>query len=192
MVRGVRAVRSRTCSSGMGHDDEDRFRALFDAHAGDVLRYATRRVAQPADAADVLVEVFTWRGDAAARCRRRRRIGCGCSASLGAPIANHRRGERRRSALEDRLRASLDDWFPIDEHPSLDEPGRSVATAMAALDPGDRELLRLSAWEQLSPSGDRGRGRRAGGDRARAVAPGPGPPRRAPATRRPGRTWRTT
>ena len=137
----------------MGHDDEDRFRALFDAHASDVLRYATRRVAQPADAADVLVEVFSvaW--------RRRRQVPPPPQDRLWLfgvarrAVANHRRGERRRSALQDRLRASLDVSFPIDEHPSLDEPGRSVATAMAALDPGDRELLRLSAWEQLTPSG---------------------------------------
>ncbi len=136
----------------MGREDEEWFRVLFDAHATDVLRYATRRVAQPADAADVLVDVFTvaW--------RRRRHVPAPPQDRLWLfgvarrAIANQRRGERRRSALEERLRASLDAWFVVDEHPSLDDPGRSVASVLAALDPGDRELLRLSVWEQLTPS----------------------------------------
>lgn len=39
------------------------FTALFEAHHRDLLRYAIRRVADPADAADAVAETFTiaWR-----------------------------------------------------------------------------------------------------------------------------------
>nr|MDQ6949985.1 RNA polymerase subunit sigma-24 [Actinomycetota bacterium] len=44
-------------------DVANRFEALFEAHHQDVLAYLLRRTEQPADAADVLAEVFliAWR-----------------------------------------------------------------------------------------------------------------------------------
>jgi DNA-directed RNA polymerase specialized sigma24 family protein len=43
---------------GSRGDDEQRFRAFFDDHRRVVLGYALRRVADPADAADVLAQTF--------------------------------------------------------------------------------------------------------------------------------------
>ena len=43
--------------------DEERFDALYRAHRMQILAFLLRRTQQPADAADVLAEVFTtaWR-----------------------------------------------------------------------------------------------------------------------------------
>ncbi|WP_276801511.1 RNA polymerase sigma factor [Cellulomonas iranensis] len=126
-------------------DRRARFTALFDRVHAPLLAYAVRRVADPADAADVVAETFlvAWRrlddvpaGDAA------RPWLFGVARRV---LANHYRGERRRLALADRLRDQLDEVVappePVD--PTLVE-------AMDRLPPDDRELLRLVAWEELA------------------------------------------
>jgi RNA polymerase sigma-70 factor (ECF subfamily) len=62
-------------------------------------------------------------------------------------LANHRRGERRRLRLVDRLAAQ-----PRRHETLTNEAGHlDLTTALAELDEADRELLRLWAWEQLEP-----------------------------------------
>ncbi len=134
-------------SSAPALDDDRRarFTALFDRVHAPLLAYAVRRVADPADAADVVAETLlvAWRrlddvpaGDAA------RPWLFGVARRV---LANHYRGERRRLALADRLREQLADVVvppePVD--PALIE-------AMDRLPPDDRELLRLVAWEELA------------------------------------------
>lgn len=61
--------------------------------------------------------------------------------------ANHRRGERRRAALTERLREDL-----LTQARDLpDEPESVVAVALRQLSDEDQELLRLDAWERLAP-----------------------------------------
>ena len=61
-------------------------------------------------------------------------------------LANHHRGERRRSALADRLRADL----AVGYHPPEFEGEQAQITeAFRGLPAADRELLALSAWEGL-------------------------------------------
>jgi RNA polymerase sigma-70 factor (ECF subfamily) len=61
-------------------------------------------------------------------------------------LANHHRGERRRSALADRLRADL----AVGYHPpEFDGEQAQVTGAFRGLPAADRELLALSAWEGL-------------------------------------------
>lgn len=122
-----------------------RFTALFDRTHGPLLAYAVRRVADPADAADVVAETFlvAWRrlddvpdGDAA------RPWLFGVARRV---LANHYRGERRRLALADRLRERL-----VDVVPAHEPTDTTLAQAMDRLPPDDRELLRLVAWEELA------------------------------------------
>jgi RNA polymerase sigma factor (sigma-70 family) len=125
-----------------------RFEAAYAAHHGPVLGYVLRRTTSPDDAADVLAETFltAWRRledmPREPQCRLwlygvARRV-----------PANHYRGERRRSALAGRLRADLAAAYHPPEYTG--ELAR-IAAAFRALPGAERELLALSAWEELDP-----------------------------------------
>lgn len=130
---------------------EDRFRLLFGENFAGLLAYALRRVTDPADAADIVAETFlvAW--------RRAEDVPAGGEARLWLfgvarrAMANQRRGKLRRSNLADRLRHELTDLMCRDHAPAV-ETTQVVRSAMAKLDPDDRELLRLTSWEGLSPS----------------------------------------
>lgn len=124
---------------------EDRFADLFDRTHRSLLAYAVRRVADPADAADVVADTFlvAWRrlddvppGDEA------RPWLYGVARRV---LANHYRGEQRRSALGERLRASVAEVVPPPE-----PPGSAVELALGRLSADDQELLRLVGWEDLA------------------------------------------
>jgi RNA polymerase sigma-70 factor (ECF subfamily) len=130
---------------------EARFAELYRDHARDVLAYAARRTGGAEDAADVVAETFlvAW--------RRGADIPSGDSARLWLygvarrTLANQRRGERRRARLAARMRAEL----PTVLAAAMQAPTTAdhrVLAAIAALGEGDREVLLLSAWEQLSPA----------------------------------------
>jgi RNA polymerase sigma factor (sigma-70 family) len=125
------------------------FEELYQAHRGQVLGYALRRVEQPEDAADVISEVFViaW--------RRLEQIPDGDAARLWLygtarrVLANHRRGERRRYALAARLRDELA------AHEARAPVGRELSTlaeAFRRLSESDQELLALEGWEGLGPA----------------------------------------
>jgi len=125
---------------------EEHFRRVYAGNFEAVLAYATRRVAQPADAGDVVAETFlvAW--------RRHREIPPGDEARLWLygvarrVLANHHRGDARRERLRERLRA-----FAVFS-PGIDLPSRlAVREALATLPEPDRELLMLTAWEGLEP-----------------------------------------
>lgn len=65
-------------------------------------------------------------------------------------MANHRRGGQRRDRLYERLRAELRVVHGIVPHDSPIDA--DVRAALTRLSDDDRELLRLTAWEQLEPS----------------------------------------
>jgi RNA polymerase sigma factor (sigma-70 family) len=124
-------------------DDERRSRgeALFASHAAAVLAYARRR-ASPSTADDVLSDVFmvAWRRlDDLPDDVRPWLLGCARNA-----LANHRRGERRRLRLTERLRPAT----PLDQPWALHDS--VLAEALATLNERDREVLLLTAWEGLS------------------------------------------
>jgi RNA polymerase sigma-70 factor (ECF subfamily) len=125
---------------------EERVSALFERTHVALLGYAVRRVADPADAADVVAVTFlvAW--------RRLEDVPVGEQARpwlFGVArrvLANHYRGERRRVALADRLRDSLHESVqPLE----VREP-TAVERALDRLPDDDRELLRLLAWEELA------------------------------------------
>jgi RNA polymerase sigma factor (sigma-70 family) len=129
----------------------DRFRRLFADTERELLAYALRRVDRAEDAADVVAETFlvAW--------RRMDRVPEGDDARLWLygvarrQLANQRRGQLRRSRLADRLRAELPAAAAV-THGTEDHRVVAVRAALARLDEEDREILRLSSWEGLTPA----------------------------------------
>ncbi|MFC6285998.1 RNA polymerase sigma factor [Nocardioides sp. GCM10027113] len=64
-------------------------------------------------------------------------------------LANAERGERRRRRLAARI-ATVDP--PREAAPPAADPDPDLSAALARLRPQDAELLRLWAWEQLTPT----------------------------------------
>jgi RNA polymerase sigma factor (sigma-70 family) len=125
---------------------EEHFRRFYAGNFEAVLAYATRRVTQPADAADVVAETFlvAW--------RRHRDLPPGDEARLWLygvarrVLANQHRGDARRERLRERLLS-----FAA-ASPGIDPSARlAVREALAKLPEPDRELLMLTAWEGLEP-----------------------------------------
>lgn len=123
-----------------------RFEKVYAVHRTSVLGYALRRTASPDDAADILAETFlvAW--------RKLEQIPSGPDARLWLygvarnALANHYRGERRRTALAARLGAELQkSWFPAD----YDGESTMIAAALERLPEDQREMLTLNAWEDL-------------------------------------------
>lgn len=128
-----------------------RFEELFNLASEQVLGYLVRRVEQPQDAADLMAEVFSvaWRRIDTVPAGDEGRLWLfGVARNV---LANHRRGRRRHDRLADRLRGHLTDRAraagfgtdPVAEH---------VRAALDRLSPDDRELLMLTAWDQLTPA----------------------------------------
>jgi RNA polymerase sigma factor (sigma-70 family) len=121
-----------------------RFKALYAATREPILAYLLRRVDEPEDAADLLADVYlvAWRRiDEVPRGDGARMWLYGVARRQ---LANHRRGDRRRTALASELAGALRSFPP----PNGDDGG--LAAALAALDETDRELIMLSAWDGLT------------------------------------------
>lgn len=133
-------------------DSDRRFEHLFSLHKAAVFAYFRRRLANPDDALDAAAEVFSvvWRRldtvPAGAElpwiygvCRR--------------VLLNTRRSARRRENLVTKFSSIV---AGHGEDPASEVLDRSeLALVLAAVDQlpsKDRELLRLVAWEQLSPA----------------------------------------
>jgi len=125
------------------------FSRLYRAQGRAVLAYALRRVEGSEDAADVVAETFlvAW--------RRLGEVPAGAEARLWLyavarrVIANLHRTERRRTRLGQRLTESL--RTELATHPASGGEAAEVLRAMTGLSDGDRELLLLVSWEELSP-----------------------------------------
>jgi RNA polymerase sigma-70 factor (ECF subfamily) len=129
----------------MGTPDEDRFAELFENHHRGLLAYAVRRVADPADAADVVAETFlvAWRRlDEVPPGPQARPWLFGVARRV---LGNVRRGERRRLALAERLRTAV-----VDAVPPPDGGVSDVERAVTALGETDQEILRMHAWDELA------------------------------------------
>jgi RNA polymerase sigma-70 factor, ECF subfamily len=123
--------------------DAGRFERLWTEHYADVHAHAARRVGARAD--EVCAEVFlvAW--------RRLDEIPRDALPWLLATsrnvIGTTWRGEVRRARLQDRLEA--------ERQPGAGASGEldpDLDAALARLDEGDRELLLLVYWEELTPS----------------------------------------
>ncbi len=119
---------------------QQRFEEIYAAHAAAVHRYALRRM-ERGEAEDVVAEVFliAWRRLEEVPAQPR-----GWLLGVARRVAsNARRGERRRTALQELLAA---------EHLGGAEPAGEERLARALLELGeaDREALTLVAWDGLS------------------------------------------
>lgn len=128
---------------------EERFRHIYAAHVRGVLVYALRRTADADDAADAVAETFlvAWRRLPEVPPGEETRPWLYGVARR--TLANQRRGEQRRHRLAERLRVDL---AAVASHPSSEDHDERLHSALESLDPDDREILRLSAWEELSPA----------------------------------------
>jgi|ERR1022692_1853954 RNA polymerase sigma-70 factor (ECF subfamily) len=123
-----------------------RFEAIYTVNCGPILGYALRRTGNGDDAADVVAETFltAW--------RRLDDVPSGEDARLWLygvarrVLANHYRGERRKTELADRLRADL---AVTCQDPEYTGSLAGIAAAFGSLAGADRELLSLVAWEGL-------------------------------------------
>jgi RNA polymerase sigma factor (sigma-70 family) len=131
-------------------DAERDFRALYDANFAAVLAYALRRVDQPADAADVVSEVFlvAWRRYAEAPPGDGRPWLFGIARHV---LSNTHRSGRRRDRLGARLRTSLGRDVVPDPAIGVAEWDR-VRSVLVRLSADDRELLMLVGWDGLTPT----------------------------------------
>lgn len=123
-----------------------RFEAVYAAYRAPILGYVLRRTASPDDAADILAETFlvAW--------RKLDQIPPGAEARLWLfgvarnALANHYRGQRRRTALATRLSTEIaQSYLP----PEYDGEQAVLAAALLRLPADQRDVLTLNAWEGL-------------------------------------------
>lgn len=124
-----------------------RFDRLFEAYRSDIVAYCGWRATSPGDAEDAVSEVFltAWRRLDDVPAGGAARIWLYATARR--VIANQRRSERRRAALEDRL------TFEVVSRSHAHHDSRKEALvyeALGRLSERDREVLLLSEWEGLS------------------------------------------
>lgn len=128
---------------------EEIFRGVYAEHFDAVLGYALRRTERPEDAADVTADTFlvVWR-----------RMGHVPGGDETRPwlygvarrvLANHRRGNRRRTNLGQRLRQELATVVPDTSDEVVQRA--DVSAAMRRLSGRDQEVLALHLWEGLEP-----------------------------------------
>ncbi|GAA2117500.1 RNA polymerase sigma factor [Actinomadura alba] len=139
------------------HEHEhERFAALFDRHASEMHRYVTRRLGV-STADDVVAETFLL----AFRGRKRYDVTradarpwlYGIASNL---IGKHRRAEKRlyrtlARAGVDRVAESYADR--VDARVTAEGVQRELADALAGLSAGDRDVLLLVAWADLTYEG---------------------------------------
>jgi RNA polymerase sigma-70 factor (ECF subfamily) len=123
-------------------DREARFRRVCDAHTAAVLAYALRRTSRE-DAADVVAETFlvAWRrlDDVDERTALPWLYGVARRVLL-----SQQRAARRQLAIAERFAAGL----PEVSETTFGSP--RVLEALSALSETEREVLLLTAWEELS------------------------------------------
>lgn len=118
----------------------ERFEGIFDANVRAVSAYALRRTT-PGDADDVVAETFlvAWRRLDEVPSEAKPWL-LGVARRV---LANQRRAAGRRTALVERVSQER----KLEPKPASSSP---ILQALGRLSEGDRELLCLHAWEELS------------------------------------------
>jgi RNA polymerase sigma-70 factor (ECF subfamily) len=126
----------------------ERFEAAYTESYPSICGYALRRVREPDDAAEVIAETFATLWRRFDDCPQGAELRPWLFGVARRVIANQRRGERRRSALGERLVENLDQR--AFETVGVPDEASALARAFASLSMTDRELLSLVAWEGLT------------------------------------------
>jgi RNA polymerase sigma-70 factor (ECF subfamily) len=129
-------------------DRRERFEAVYRELYEPICGYVLRRVREPEDAAETIAETFATLWRRFDRCPQREELRPWLFGVARRVIANQRRGERRRTALGDRLVETLDRGAFETVGPPNDTS--TLARAFTSLSASDRELLSLVAWEGLT------------------------------------------
>ncbi len=132
--------------------DDWTFAKLYHDHAGHVAAFVLRRTDRD-DAADIVSETFlvAWRrSDQIPEEPMTRAWLYGVARKV---TANYDRSRRRRNRLVDRASTQIANGLRVTPNP---ESWRTVAAelteALVQLSENDRELLFLTAWEELTPA----------------------------------------
>lgn len=120
---------------------------LFARHGDAVTSYVRRRLADQADADEVIADVFVraWRASQSRPTRIERERAWLLTIARNAVIDRYRRRAHRQRLL-DRLRSTITRSTEPPPELSADD---QLAEALRALSDHDRELLRLVAWDEL-------------------------------------------
>ncbi|GAA4986221.1 RNA polymerase sigma-70 factor (ECF subfamily) [Nonomuraea thailandensis] len=130
----------------MDEDDRARFESVYRSTYDHLLGYAVRRCDRAEDAADVVAETYliAWRRIADLPDGEHARMWL--FGVAGKVMANHRRGERRRTAWHADFVAEAERLYAVGSAASEFD---AVDEAMSQLSDDDRELLALAIWEEL-------------------------------------------
>jgi RNA polymerase sigma factor (sigma-70 family) len=150
---GTTTGRMGELADGATAPSRDDFRRLYLAHLDLVHRYVANRRWDAPDAGDVVAEVFAvaWRrrDDLPADEGRQRAWLLGVARRV---LADHRRSDRRRRRLVQRL-AGEEEARDLPGRDGADGPAGALADrlemALGRLSERDQELLRLLAWDEL-------------------------------------------
>ena len=120
---------------------------MMDRHLGFMSAYVRRRVADPADAEEIVADVFVkaWRAAPPRPNDFGQERAWLLSIARNRVIDQYRRVGARGRMRRRLRRQAVDTAVPA---PALPDDG-TLATALQQLSDDDRELLRLVAWEQL-------------------------------------------
>ena len=135
-------------------DDEQSFEDLFRTHHQAIYRYCLRRL-EASDAEDAAAEVF------AVAWRRRGAIPEGDASRVWLygvafrVVGNRYRSSRRRARLTARVQSSMRSSVQFDDV----SDGELLLAALSRLNASDREILKLSTWDDLDRARDRSRAR---------------------------------
>ena len=126
----------------------ERFEAVYRELYEPICGYVLRRMREPEDAAEAIAETFATLWRRFDRCPQGDKLRPWLFGVARRVIANQRRGERRRTALGERLIENFD----RSAFEAVGTPAESGALerAFASLSESDRELLSLVAWEGLT------------------------------------------
>jgi RNA polymerase sigma factor (sigma-70 family) len=127
-----------------------RFEELFASTRIGILGFFMRRASTPSDAADLLGETYliAWRKMPDVPYGDQGRLWLyGVARRV---LSNYHRHETVERRLADTLQADLGRHHAA---PRAEDPySEVVEAALRSLSPGDREIIELSAWEQLTPT----------------------------------------
>ena len=126
----------------------ERFEILYRGLYEPISGYVLRRAASPEDGAEVIAETFATLWRRLDSCPPDEEVRPWLFGVARRVLANQRRGDRRRSALAERLTSELDPTAPA-HAPAVGADPR-VARAFSTLSEADREVLALLAWEGLT------------------------------------------
>jgi RNA polymerase sigma-70 factor (ECF subfamily) len=126
-------------------DREERFRRVCEAHTAAVLAYALRRTSRE-DAADVVAETFLVAWRRLDDVDERTALPWLYAVARRVLLSQHR-ATRRQQAIAER---AASEPTAADPPHATSFGSRPLLEALAALPESEREVLMLSAWEELS------------------------------------------